>query len=60
VQPSWQHAERNIQRALQYNIEEEQGSGVFLDIDGSMFGHVLDYLRDGVVYWLRIQFEHTG
>ena len=29
-------------------IEEEDGS-VFLDRDGSAFGHVLAYLRDGVV-----------
>ena len=31
-----------------YNIEEEEGSGVFLDRDGSVFGHVLTYLRDMV------------
>ncbi len=37
-----------------YNIEEEEeGSGVFLDRDGSVFGYVLAYLRDGVVgCWL--------
>ncbi len=32
-----------------YNIETEEGSGVFLDRDGYVFGHVLAYLRDGVV-----------
>ena len=32
-----------------YQIEEEEGSGAFLDRDGSVFHHVLAYLRDGVV-----------
>ena len=32
-----------------YNIEEEDGSGAFLDRDGGLFAHILAYLRDGVV-----------
>ena len=32
-----------------YNIEEEEGGGTFLDRDGYLFGHVLAYLRDGVL-----------
>jgi hypothetical protein len=32
-----------------FQIEEEEGDGAFIDRDGSVFGHVLAYLRDGVV-----------
>ena len=32
-----------------YELEESDDGSYFLDRDGSVFGHVLAYLRDGVV-----------
>jgi hypothetical protein len=33
----------------QYELEESDHHSYFLDRDGSIFGHILAYLRDGVV-----------
>ena len=35
--------------AGRYELEESDDGSYFLDRDGSVFGHVLAYLRDGVV-----------
>jgi hypothetical protein len=32
-----------------YDIERSEDGSIFVDRDGELFGHVLEYLRDGVV-----------